>query len=915
MSNLELAFKITADNKGARPALTQSTTDLQQLDTAATSAATGLNTASISIDKAGKESMASAASGRALVSHFKQLTPAVDSATAAQLRLRRAANDYNMTVGQYQQAQRQLPMQITDVVTSLAGGMPVYMVAIQQGGQLRDSFGGIGKASRALVGSLASGLAAINPLTLAIAATVGVAGALGVAFYQGYRETQEYNRALISTGNYAGTTTGALASLTDQVGDATNEFGDARAAVNELASSGKLSGEALEDAALAAVNLARLTGATIEETTADIIKLADAPSKNLAALNERYHFLTLATYEQIRALENQDQEQKAIALGVGELSRVMAQRTQEMEGQAGSLERAWKSVGDTVSDVWQSMKNLGRDDNEYLLAQARERLANVESTTGVGRPAAQRAAERIREEIRALEGKITATRAAAEATAQQLRDDEAGIKASQEREKAEEETRKKAERAREASVRSRIADADRLRKAADTEVATMQRQIALGEKATQVAKTRYEIEYGAYSSLDSVRQAALMKEAARLDAYEAANKSTEEYKSLLEDLQTKEEKLTSQMFSRLSVLDAMRARGAVNDADYNSAASRTVGAGYEEAPKVGQIKDGDEKSALAAQQAWLSKQMAQLAQDRAQRADLNAQWDAKEIELKRQHQLALDEINRQSSTNYDAMWSQSFDRFASGVGQATASAIFQSESLSDGLRNVVLAMGQQVIATLVEISVKRVALAVLDKAAATTAAAGYVASITSQSAAQTAMAGLNAFASTAAIPVVGPIAAPAAAAAATAAAGTMGAAAVAAASTGVIAGMAHDGISRVPAANEGTWLLKQDEMVLNPAQADSFGTLLNFVRNQQQAAQGGGSTSSGGASKVTVILRNEGGEALETKLVSQKRVGDEERVEIALMTKQMIAQDLIQRGDLAQVQEGVYAGSLRRSGR
>lgn len=35
-------------------------------------------------------------------------------------------------------------------------------------------------------------------------------------------------------------------------------------------------------------------------------------------------------------------------------------------------------------------------------------------------------------------------------------------------------------------------------------------------------------------------------------------------------------------------------------------------------------------------------------------------------------------------------------------------------------------------------------------------------------------------------------------------------------------GQAHDGIGRVPAANEGTWMLRRDEMVLNPASATTL---------------------------------------------------------------------------------------------
>ncbi|MFN7050230.1 phage tail length tape measure family protein, partial [Proteus mirabilis] len=46
-----------------------------------------------------------------------------------------------MTIGQYRNAMRHLPAQMTDIVTSLASGMPVWMVMIQQGGQIKDSFG------------------------------------------------------------------------------------------------------------------------------------------------------------------------------------------------------------------------------------------------------------------------------------------------------------------------------------------------------------------------------------------------------------------------------------------------------------------------------------------------------------------------------------------------------------------------------------------------------------------------------------------------------------------------------------------------------------------------------------------------------------------------------------------------------
>jgi hypothetical protein len=43
-------------------------------------------------------------------------------------------------------------------------------------------------------------------------------------------------------------------------------------------------------------------------------------------------------------------------------------------------------------------------------------------------------------------------------------------------------------------------------------------------------------------------------------------------------------------------------------------------------------------------------------------------------------------------------------------------------------------------------------------------------------------------------------------------------------------GQAHDGIGKVPAANEGTWMLKRGEMVLNPRQRENFEFLVNHIK-------------------------------------------------------------------------------------
>ncbi|EGR1143218.1 hypothetical protein EC562_10205 [Vibrio parahaemolyticus] len=87
-------------------------------------------------------------------------------------------------------------------------------------------------------------------------------------------------------------------------------------------------------------------------------------------------------------------------------------------------------------------------------------------------------------------------------------------------------------------------------------------------------------------------------------------------------------------------------------------------------------------------------------------------------------------------------------------------------------------------------------------------------------------------------PIAGPIA--------SAAVKTLGYASVGIVAGQAFAGQAHDGINRVPRENEGTWLLKANEMVLNPTQADNFRWMVEMMQ-QMKAMMGAAMTASVGA--------------------------------------------------------------------
>ncbi|SPW40151.1 tail component of prophage CP-933X [Escherichia coli] len=89
-----------------------------------------------------------------------------------------AAQKAGISVGQYKAAMRMLPAQFTDVATQLAGGQSPWLILLQQGGQVKDSFGGMIPMFRGLAGAIT--LPMVGATSLAVAT-----GALAYAWYQG----------------------------------------------------------------------------------------------------------------------------------------------------------------------------------------------------------------------------------------------------------------------------------------------------------------------------------------------------------------------------------------------------------------------------------------------------------------------------------------------------------------------------------------------------------------------------------------------------------------------------------------------------------------------------------------------------------------------------------------------------------
>ncbi|MFD3284001.1 hypothetical protein ACE41O_12845 [Alteromonas macleodii] len=113
-------------------------------------------------------------------------------------------------------------------------------------------------------------------------------------------------------------------------------------------------------------------------------------------------------------------------------------------------------------------------------------------------------------------------------------------------------------------------------------------------------------------------------------------------------------------------------------------------------------------------------------------------------------------------TSFDELSAFTIESFSNQMGNALESVIFDSESLGDAFKGVMQGMARSVVNALGQMAAQWLAYKLVQLAIGKSTAVAGAAGLALNAQAQSLMAGLNAFAATAAIPIVGPPAAPAA---------------------------------------------------------------------------------------------------------------------------------------------------------
>ncbi len=302
--------------------------------------------------------------------HFSGLdTDARKTATVVEQGLSRqalAAQKAGISVGQYKQAMRTLPMQFTDVATQLAGGQNPWLILLQQGGQVKDSFGGMIPMFRGLAGAITLPMVGVTSLAVAT-------GALAYAWYQGDSTLSAFNKTLVLSGNQSGLTADRMLTLSRAGQAAGLTFNQASESLAAMVNAGVRGGEQFDAINQSVARFASASGVEVDKVAEAFGKLTTDPTSGLIAMAKQFHNVTAEQIAYVAQLQRSGDEAGALQAANDIATKGFDEQTRRLKENMGTLETWADKTGKAFKSMWDAILDIGRPESSAdMLANAQK---------------------------------------------------------------------------------------------------------------------------------------------------------------------------------------------------------------------------------------------------------------------------------------------------------------------------------------------------------------------------------------------------------------------------------------------------------------------------------------------------------------------------------------------------------------
>ncbi|EAB6055521.1 phage tail tape measure protein [Escherichia coli] len=266
-----------------------------------------------------------------------------------------AAQKAGISVGQYKAAMRMLPAQFTDVATQLAGGQNPWLILLQQGGQVKDSFGGMIPMFRGLAGAIT--LPMVGATSLAVATS-----ALAYAWYQGDSTLSDFNKTLVLSGNQAGLTADRMLVLSRAGQAAGLTFNQTSESLTALVNAGVRGGDQFEAISQSVARFSSASGVEVDKVAEAFGKLTTDPTSGLTAMARQFHNVTAEQIAYVAQLQRSGDEAGALQAANEAATKGFDDQTRRLKENMGTLETWAERTARAFKSMWDAVLDIGRPD-------------------------------------------------------------------------------------------------------------------------------------------------------------------------------------------------------------------------------------------------------------------------------------------------------------------------------------------------------------------------------------------------------------------------------------------------------------------------------------------------------------------------------------------------------------------------
>ncbi|EHS4432423.1 phage tail tape measure protein [Escherichia coli] len=294
---------------------------------------------------------------------FKKQATAVEQGLSRQAL---AAQKAGISVGQYKAAMRTLPAQFTDIATQLAGGQNPWLILLQQGGQVKDAFGGMIPMFRGLAGAITLPMVGVTSLAVAT-------GALAYAWYQGDSTLSAFNKTLVLSGNQSGLTADRMLTLSRAGQAAGLTFNQASESLAALVNAGVRGGEQFDAINQSVARFASASGVEVDKVAEAFGKLTTDPTSGLMAMARQFRNVTAEQIAYVAQLQRSGDEAGALQAANDIATKGFDEQTRRLKENMGTLETWADKTGKAFKSMWDAILDIGRPESSAdMLASAQK---------------------------------------------------------------------------------------------------------------------------------------------------------------------------------------------------------------------------------------------------------------------------------------------------------------------------------------------------------------------------------------------------------------------------------------------------------------------------------------------------------------------------------------------------------------